>query len=779
MSRLSVPESNNADAPDPWSDDGDFLSEIIETQSDVAAVELDLQTILRIVAERTQRLTAADGASVQLIEGDHLTLRAVSGIMLGRVGMMLSMTQSLSGTVATTRQHLYCEDTELDPRVDHPLANSMQIRSLILVPIFQGTQVVGVLNVSSQRTSAFTHRNVSALRLMAGLVAAALGHASEFEVKKQLLAQRTIALAALRESEERFRSSFEYAAIGMAIVGIDGRWRQVNRAICQILGYAEHELLATNFQSITHPPDLDTDLEYVRQLLAGNISDYQMVKRYIHRKGHLIWVMLNVSLVRSGEGDPIYFISQVQDITGRMQVEEALRRSEEEFRSMFELAGIGAAEADLVTGRYVRVNRKLCEMLGYTTEELCSMPISKFTHTEDHPLTEQVLDRMRAGAIGEHTAEKRYIHKSGRIVWAILNATVIYDSTGRPIRGVGTMQDITERKRAEWLEQDRRRVLEMVAKDLPLPEVLTRLAAVIDRQLCCAATAVTVLQDGEVQIYAPTLPVDWSDGVRLRALSLSTHLSRGSWDSSDSCGVTYLQSDAAWKELRPIAAAHGLQCCWTIAIKATDETPLGLLTIFSREMRCPSAGEIATFDMASKLATICIEHHNTTRQLAHLVRHDSLTSLPNRIMFEDRLQQGMSMARRSGKAMALMLIDIDHFKSINDTLGHDAGDHLLQQFAHRLRSRLRDTDTMARIGGDEFAVVLPELGNIDDTQLIAKKLLDCLVEPFGLTERKMLVTASIGIAVFPRDSEDGVTLQKKADMALYRAKEHGRNGFSF
>jgi diguanylate cyclase (GGDEF)-like protein/PAS domain S-box-containing protein len=745
----------------------------------VAAVELDLQTILRIVAERTQRLTRADGTAVQIIEGDHLTFRSVSGIMLGRVGMMMSLTNSLSGTVVTTRKHVYCEDVEADPRVDQVIASSMNIRSLVIVPIFQGAAVVGVLTVSSLRTSAFKQQHVSAVRLMAGLVAAALGHASEFDVKKQLLAQRTSALTALRESEERFRSSFEYAAIGMALVGLDGRWRQVNRAICQIVGYAEHELLATNFQSITHPPDLDADLEYVRQLLAGSSSDYQMVKRYIHRQGHLIWVMLNVSIVRDGAGGPMYFVAQIQDITGRMQIEESLRESEQEFRSMFELAGIGAAEADLLTGRYIRVNHKLCEMLGYSVEEMCSRPMLQFTHPDDRIVSQEVLTSMVAGAIGEHTAEKRYLHKSGRIVWALLNATVINSRAGRPVRSIGTMQDITERKQAEWLEQDRRRVLEMVAKDLPLPEVLTRLAGAIDRQLCRAFAAVTVLQDGDVQIYAPSVPASWADGLRHRALSLSTHLSRGSWEASDGCGVTYLQSDPIWKELQPIAAAQGMQCCWAMGIKGTDEVPLGLLTIFSQEMRRPTASEIATFDMAGKLATICIEHHNTTRQLAHLVRHDPLTALPNRIMFEDRLQQGMSISRRSGKLTGLMLIDIDHFKSINDTLGHDAGDHLLQQFAQRMRSRLRDTDTMARIGGDEFAIVLPEMNSAEDSQIVAKKLLDSLAEPFGLSERQMLVTASIGIAVFPRDCEDSVTLQKKADMALYRVKERGRNGFSF
>ncbi|HXF92519.1 MAG TPA: PAS domain S-box protein [Nitrospiraceae bacterium] len=139
---------------------------------------------------------------------------------------------------------------------------------------------------------------------------------------------------ALQESRERFGSAFRDAAIGMALVGTDGRWLQVNRALCQLVGYSEEELLATTFQAITHPDDLDTDLGYVNQMLHGEIPTYQMEKRYIHKLGHVVWILLSVSLVRDQDGRPLYFISQIQDITERKRALEQLQAAHDRLRDV-------------------------------------------------------------------------------------------------------------------------------------------------------------------------------------------------------------------------------------------------------------------------------------------------------------------------------------------------------------------------------------------------------------------------------------------------------------
>src|SRR6267143_87862 len=162
---------------------------------------------------------------------------------------------------------------------------------------------------------------------------------------------------ALPESQERFGSAFRDAAIGMALVGTDGRWLQVNPALCELVGYTEQELLATNFQAITHPDDLDVDLAFARQTLTGEIRTYQMEKRYFHKQGQIVWILLSVSLVRDPVGQPLYFIAQIQDITERKQVQEKLRESEARFRAILDNSPTKIFLKD-TEGRYLLVNRQ-------------------------------------------------------------------------------------------------------------------------------------------------------------------------------------------------------------------------------------------------------------------------------------------------------------------------------------------------------------------------------------------------------------------------------------
>jgi diguanylate cyclase (GGDEF)-like protein/PAS domain S-box-containing protein len=162
-------------------------------------------------------------------------------------------------------------------------------------------------------------------------------------------------------------------------------------------------------------------------------------------------------------------------------------------------------------------------------------------------------------------------------------------------------------------------------------------------------------------------------------------------------------------------------------------------------------------------------------RLLHLAHYDTLTGLPNRTLFYDRLEQSLAHSRREGRAAAVIFIDLDHFKLVNDTLGHAAGDHLLQQAARRLKETLRTGDTVGRLGGDEFAVILSDLASADDAGLVTQKLTRVLERPFDVDGQEMFVTASLGITLFPSDGEDPATLLKNADAAMYRAKELGRN----
>ncbi|MEA2685547.1 MAG: hypothetical protein QOE93_742, partial [Actinomycetota bacterium] len=183
--------------------------------------------------------------------------------------------------------------------------------------------------------------------------------------------------AQLREAEERFRLAFDEAPIGVALVAPDGRWLRVNRALCEIVGYPPEEVLGRSIQDLTHPDDVAADMEYIRQLLAGEMPTNQIEKRYVHARGHVVWVQLNVALARDSTGVPLYFITQVQDITRRRAIDEKLRASEEQFRGLME----SAPDAMVIVGadgRIVLVNRQ-CELLfGFARDDLVGQPVEVF-----------------------------------------------------------------------------------------------------------------------------------------------------------------------------------------------------------------------------------------------------------------------------------------------------------------------------------------------------------------------------------------------------------------
>jgi diguanylate cyclase (GGDEF)-like protein/PAS domain S-box-containing protein len=193
--------------------------------------------------------------------------------------------------------------------------------------------------------------------------------------------------AAFREAEERFRLAFDNAPIGMALVAPDGRWLRVNRAICEIVGFSRDELLAKTFQDITHPEDLGADLAYVRQMLADEIRTYSMEKRYLHSSGRVVWINLSVSLARDEDGAPMYFISQIEDITARKAHEEALRRNEQRFRRLIETS----TEAFIAMngeGFITEWNRGAEETFGWSCDEVLGRrlvdTIIPPTHREAH-----------------------------------------------------------------------------------------------------------------------------------------------------------------------------------------------------------------------------------------------------------------------------------------------------------------------------------------------------------------------------------------------------------
>ncbi len=251
----------------------------------------------------------------------------------------------------------------------------------------------------------------------------------------------------LRESEERFRSAFEGAGIGMTLADPDGPILDANPALCRFLGYARDELLERTFLGITHPDHVAASTVLTRRLKNGELDAFALEKRYIRKDGGVVWGHLTSTAVRGAGGRLIYVIGQVQDITARKEAESALRDSEARFRSIFAGAGIGMALSG-PEGAIVVANPALEKLLGYASGELEGLRVEDFTYPEDLAKQAESLQRMRTGQLDAYQIEKRFVRKDGGIVLGLLNATAVKDEHGAVTAVIGQVQDITDRKRA-------------------------------------------------------------------------------------------------------------------------------------------------------------------------------------------------------------------------------------------------------------------------------------------------------------------------------------------
>ncbi len=254
-------------------------------------------------------------------------------------------------------------------------------------------------------------------------------------------------LAELRESEERFSGAFEHAPIGVALVAPDGRWLKVNRALCSLVGYSEAELLARNFQDITHPEDLDSDLENVRRMLAGEIRSYHLEKRYLHAHGHPVSVILNVSLVRDSRNRPRYFISQIQDITERRTAEQVLQRHHTELRVLFDLMPAMIWFKD-TENRILRVNQQAAETVGKSIEEIEGKTSLEIYPEDAARFYADDLEVINSGAAKLGIVESIRV-PDGQEIWLQTDKVPYHDENGKVIGLAVMAQDITERKTAE------------------------------------------------------------------------------------------------------------------------------------------------------------------------------------------------------------------------------------------------------------------------------------------------------------------------------------------
>jgi diguanylate cyclase (GGDEF)-like protein len=339
----------------------------------------------------------------------------------------------------------------------------------------------------------------------------------------------------------------------------------------------------------------------------------------------------------------------------------------------------------------------------------------------------------------------------------------------------------TERRRAEALIRGQRDVLEMIANGAALPDTLASLIGSLEQQDNQILCAICLLDADGVHLRsaaASRLPPSYCKAIDGMAIGPAAGSCGTAAYAKQTVVVRDIQSDPLWTEYRAIAQEHGLSACWSSPIFDSQQRVIGTFAVYYREPRAPSAEHRRLVEMATHTAAIAIERTLAGQRIEHLAYYDALTELPNRSLFHDRVSQVLARAERDGKEMAILFIDLDRFKTINDSLGHDIGDRLLQAVAQRMSACLREADTISRLGGDEFVVLLPETG-AQGAAHVAQNILERAVGPYELGGHQLSISSSIGISLYPHDGTDVETLIKNADTAMYHAKENGAATYQF
>ncbi|SNT00792.1 PAS domain S-box-containing protein/diguanylate cyclase (GGDEF) domain-containing protein [Noviherbaspirillum humi] len=429
-----------------------------------------------------------------------------------------------------------------------------------------------------------------------------------------------------------------------------------------------------------------------------------------------------------------------RDIDQRKQVEQKLAQSEGQLREAQYLAQLGSWNWNLVTGE-ISWSDELYRIYGVdpASFELTTENCRALLHPDDLP------QLIRASATSRDSGEPfhlehRIIQPSGAVKWVASRGFVVLGDAGKAVRLFGTTQDITEARRAETSLREAEGKYRLLVELSP--------------------DAIVMHQDGVIGFANPA------------ALALF-----GAERPEQVVGKPVFDFiDPGFHELerqRLQTLAHGIEVP-RIEQKARRLNGATVdVDVHARSFMHQGRRSVMT------ILRDITELKRATEQMAYLAHFDSLTGLPNRMLFRQRLEHALNLSQRPGKSVEILFLDLDRFKNINDTLGHAVGDRVLKETASRLQAIMRESDTVARLGGDEFVVLVENIDEPLRGAVIADKILAAFIPPFIAESGPLSIRTSIGISIFPNDGADADTLLKKADIAMYRAKESGRNAYRY
>ena len=623
----------------------------------------------------------------------------------------------LMGQVWQSGQPLWVADVTKDARaLRAAFTVDVGIRGGFVFPVISEGKTIGVLAFNSRQVREPDERLLKAILAIGSQI-------GQFLERKRAEAE-----------QRRFRAAMDASADLMLLIDPTSlRYVDVNDAACRALGYSRAELLTMG------PPDIfSTSREELARLyqrmIAGELSAPTVKGHYRRKDGSQLPVEAYPRAVRSGEGHVI--VSIARDVSERLASEETLRR----FRVAMDNSADMIVLIDRATMRFVDVNETSCTLLGYTREELLEMGPHDVLPTSREEL-ERAYDEFIANPSHTPGMHSYYRRKDG--------STFPFESTRHVLRSGDA-----------------------------------HIIAAISRDISAQLAAQEALRESESRFRSLThLSSDmyWEQDEQFRFTSMSgTGSKRVNVQSFPMIGKkrweqNYINMSAdQWAEHIALLEAHkpfrDMELC------RPDESGKKIWISISGEPVFDPSGAFTGYRGVGKDIT---ERKLDEEHIQFLANHDALTSLPNRAMFSEVLNLAIENARRYKRNFAVLFIDLDRFKNINDTLGHEAGDKLLKEMGARLTQTVRSSDVVARLGGDEFVVLVQEVSEAKQVAVVARKVLSTLVKPMVIQRQECRVTASIGICMFPAEAQDEQALMKNADIAMYRAKEDGKNNYKF
>lgn len=413
--------------------------------------------------------------------------------------------------------------------------------------------------------------------------------------------------------------------------------------------------------------------------------------------------------------------------------QNTLRKSEKKYRDIFEniLDGIYILDTE---GHFKEVNNALLSILGYSRDELLKSKIQDFIHPEDREKSAQY-HRKLVEKVSYKSYEGRIINKEGEILYVEINSNAIIENS-KMIGSRDILRDITKRKKAEEKLYLAVSVIENLAEGIAIAD-----SEMVIQSVNPSFTVITGFTVEEVI------------GQKSRFLQSERHgdqFYKDMWDAISETGH--------WEgEILDRRKSGEVYPQWLSIVVIKNE--LGKITQY--------VGVFSDITNRKKYEDF----------IRHQAYHDPLTGLPNRQLFHDRLSVSLVQAARNKELLAVMFLDLDHFKRVNDTMGHNIGDKLLQLVAKSIKQCVRKGDTVSRLGGDEFTLLLPEIKEIESVFKIAQKVINLFSKPMIIDHHRLPITTSIGISLFPNDGDEPETLLRKADDAMYAVKQNGRNGY--